>query len=94
MNMIQSAFSLLDQEFQKLDRCIFVLVYMKNRNEMSQQVVGPDLYRLLLLRRVKSEVSEAAAALQRENEAHEVHRQQQQQVSAQSSSDLSLLDPT
>ncbi|GLD51789.1 rab9 effector protein with kelch motifs [Lates japonicus] len=48
MKMIQTAFTLLDQEFQKLDR-------------------------------EKSELSKAAAALQRDKEAHEVHRQQQQQ---------------
>ncbi|XP_045922425.1 rab9 effector protein with kelch motifs [Micropterus dolomieu] len=48
MKMIQTAFSLLDQEFQKLDR-------------------------------EKSELSEAAAALQREKEAHEGLRQQKQQ---------------
>ncbi|XP_015247224.1 PREDICTED: peptidoglycan DL-endopeptidase CwlO-like [Cyprinodon variegatus] len=48
MKMIQAAFTLLDQEFQKLDR-------------------------------EKLEVSKAAAALQREKEAHETHRQQQQQ---------------
>ncbi|TMS08818.1 hypothetical protein E3U43_006301 [Larimichthys crocea] len=49
MKMIQAAFTLLNQEFQKLDR-------------------------------EKSELSKAAAVLQREKEAHEVHRQQQQQV--------------
>ncbi|XP_060917881.1 rab9 effector protein with kelch motifs [Labrus mixtus] len=48
MKMIQTAFSLLDQEFQKLDR-------------------------------EKSDLSKAAAALQREREAHEAHKQQQQQ---------------
>ncbi|XP_062291278.1 rab9 effector protein with kelch motifs [Scomber scombrus] len=48
MKMIQTAFTLLDQEFQKLDR-------------------------------EKSEMSKAAAALQREKEAHDSHRQQQQQ---------------
>ncbi|XP_040915701.1 rab9 effector protein with kelch motifs [Toxotes jaculatrix] len=48
MKMIQTAFTLLDQEFQKLDR-------------------------------EKSELSKAAAALQREKEAHDAHRQQQQQ---------------
>ncbi|XP_035995860.1 acyl-CoA-binding domain-containing protein 6 [Fundulus heteroclitus] len=48
MKMIQTAFALLDQEFQKLDR-------------------------------EKSDVSKAAAALQRDREAHEAHRRQQQQ---------------
>ncbi|XP_034751438.1 uncharacterized protein zmp:0000001301 [Etheostoma cragini] len=48
MKTIQTAFTLLDQEFQKLDR-------------------------------EKSEFSQAAAALQREKEAHEACRQQQQQ---------------
>ncbi|XP_071322899.1 uncharacterized protein [Trachinotus anak] len=48
MKMIQTAFTLLDQEFQKLDR-------------------------------EKSELSKAAASLQREKEVHEAHRQQQQQ---------------
>ncbi|XP_037609014.1 acyl-CoA-binding domain-containing protein 6 isoform X2 [Sebastes umbrosus] len=48
MKMIQTAFTLLDQEFQKLDR-------------------------------EKSELSQSAAALQREKEAHEACRQQQQQ---------------
>ncbi|XP_073334432.1 uncharacterized protein [Pagrus major] len=48
MKMIQTAFTLLDQEFQKLDR-------------------------------EKSELSKTAAAVQREKEANEVHRQQQQQ---------------
>ncbi|TKS84106.1 hypothetical protein D9C73_019127 [Collichthys lucidus] len=51
MKMIQTAFTLLNQEFQKLDR------YTE-----------------------KSELSKAAVVLQREKEAHEVHRQQQQQV--------------
>ncbi|XP_069025104.1 rab9 effector protein with kelch motifs [Embiotoca jacksoni] len=48
IKMIQTAFSLLDQEFQKLDR-------------------------------EKSELSKAAAALQRDKDAHEAHRQTQQQ---------------
>ncbi|XP_022625476.1 actin cytoskeleton-regulatory complex protein pan1-like [Seriola dumerili] len=48
MKMIQTAFTLLDQEFQKLDR-------------------------------EKSKLSKAAACLQREKEAHEAHRRQQQQ---------------
>ncbi|CAJ1071095.1 rab9 effector protein with kelch motifs isoform X1 [Xyrichtys novacula] len=48
MKMIQTAFTLLDQEFQKLDR-------------------------------EKSELSKSAAALKREKEAHEAHRQQQQE---------------
>ncbi|KAF3702350.1 RING finger protein B [Channa argus] len=48
MKMIQTAFTLLDQEFQKLDR-------------------------------EKSELSKAVAALHREKEAHEAHRQQQLQ---------------
>ncbi|XP_039636560.1 uncharacterized protein LOC120545938 [Perca fluviatilis] len=48
MKTIQTAFTLLDQEFQKVVR-------------------------------EKSEVSQAAAALQREKEAHEAYRQQQQQ---------------
>ncbi|XP_031711658.1 rab9 effector protein with kelch motifs [Anarrhichthys ocellatus] len=48
MKMIQTAFTLLDQEFQKLDR-------------------------------ERSELSQAAATLQREKEAHEGGRQQQQQ---------------
>ncbi|XP_023265474.1 kelch domain-containing protein 3-like [Seriola lalandi dorsalis] len=48
IKMIQTAFTLLDQEFQKLDR-------------------------------EKSELSKAAACLQREKEAHEAHRRQQQQ---------------
>ncbi|XP_070707247.1 rab9 effector protein with kelch motifs [Pempheris klunzingeri] len=48
MKMIQTAFTLLDQEFQKLDR-------------------------------EKSDLYKAAAALQRDKEAHEAHRQQQQQ---------------
>ncbi|XP_008300182.1 probable cyclin-dependent serine/threonine-protein kinase DDB_G0278487 [Stegastes partitus] len=48
MKMIQTAFTLLDQEFQKLDR-------------------------------EKSELSKAAAALQRDKAAHDAHREQQQQ---------------
>ncbi|XP_059213653.1 uncharacterized protein zmp:0000001301 [Centropristis striata] len=48
MKMIQTAFTLLDQEFHKLDR-------------------------------EKSELSQAAAALQRDKDAHESCRQQQQQ---------------
>ncbi|XP_078128152.1 uncharacterized protein LOC144531752 isoform X2 [Sander vitreus] len=48
MKTIQTAFNLLDQEFQKLDR-------------------------------EKSEVSQAAAALLREKEAHKAFREQQQQ---------------
>ncbi|XP_054878269.1 rab9 effector protein with kelch motifs-like [Poeciliopsis prolifica] len=48
MKMIQTAFALLDQEFQKLDR-------------------------------EKLDVSKAAAALHRDKEEHEAHRQRQQQ---------------
>ncbi|XP_041825479.1 rab9 effector protein with kelch motifs isoform X3 [Melanotaenia boesemani] len=48
MKMIQTAFTLLEQEFQKLDR-------------------------------EKSELSKAAAALQRDKDLHEVQQQQQQQ---------------
>ncbi|KAM8744233.1 uncharacterized protein AB9X84_018278 isoform 1-T3 [Acanthopagrus schlegelii] len=48
MKMIQTAFTLLDQEFQKLDR-------------------------------EKSELSKTAAAVQKEKEVNEVHRQRQQQ---------------
>lgn len=131
MKMIQTAFTLLDQEFQKLDRymsstCLFSCIYIVGvtslyiRIQMFIQVIRtfhmdvPSVTDTALLRyrlfdwfidwlspcniyittklvlifsqlnfffcREKSELSKAAATLQREKEAHDAHRQQQQQV--------------